>query len=207
VLEVLADRQVLSNVIAPAVGGTATVREIPLVRPGSFSLQASWEGHTASVPLVVQEDWDLVGWSGAAAATDIGVRIRARGGRAPIDSVAATHEFVQAALLEGPGEVVLFASGVAPTILENVGWSPGADTVIVPVRDVVKVPVTVWAVSQPLAQLRSRADDAIRLVNATWAAERVGLQIDDVEFVDAYEVYLELDLSTTDRPLPSWRRS
>ena len=83
-----------------------------------------------------------------------------------------------------PGEVVAFAPGRAPAI-QVAEWTDDPDVISIELPDPVVVDLAIWIVKGPFATQADWADRALSRTSLIWAAERYGVEIGDVEIIDA----------------------
>lgn len=82
------------------------------------------------------------------------------------------------------GEIVAFATGRAPE-LRSVVWSDAPDSVALAMPTPVVVDVAIWIVKGPFAQQSAWAAQAIERTRIIWANERYGVDLGDIEVIDA----------------------
>lgn len=81
-------------------------------------------------------------------------------------------------------EVVAFNS-VHPVTLQTVAWTSGNDDVTVTMPNLIRIPVKVWIVQGPFAAQRLRAVTACITTSTIWTNERMGVDFNPFEVVDA----------------------
>lgn len=97
---------------------------------------------------------------------------------------------------EPSNEVVVFQRGRAPALVTSVPWSDGVDTVTVELDEPTRVPVTVWVVAGDFDSIAALAEAAFMEARNIFREERAGLDLTDLEIVDATE---DSDASRYDR--------
>jgi hypothetical protein len=83
------------------------------------------------------------------------------------------------------GEVVAFTNFCPVTVQTAVTWTSGDDTVTVPFANLIQIPVRVWIVKGPFATQRTRAIDTCITTSGIWNSERMGIDFNPFEVVDA----------------------
>jgi len=92
-------------------------------------------------------------------------------------------------------EIIAFPAGRPPTVVAP-DWTPGVDTVAVPAREVVTLPLSVWVVFGPYADAEAAILEDIEVANQLFASQRLGLRI-EAEIIDRTghaeaDVYLDV---------------
>ena len=82
------------------------------------------------------------------------------------------------------GEVVGFGNGRAPAI-QSARWTDDADLIELILPDPVVVDLAIWIVHGPFAEQAAWADQAVERTRVIWEAERYGVEIGNVEVIDA----------------------
>ena len=80
--------------------------------------------------------------------------------------------------------VAVFGPDRRPELLP-ITWTPEVDTLVVPVRAPIELPFTVWVIAGDFSAGQASVGDALAAVEAAWRAERAGISVGDVQFVDA----------------------
>ena len=83
------------------------------------------------------------------------------------------------------GEVVAFTNFRPAAIQTGVAWTSGNDTVSVPFANLIQVPVKVWIVKGPFSTQRTRAINTCITTSGIWNSERMGVDFNPFEVVDA----------------------
>ena len=82
-------------------------------------------------------------------------------------------------------EAVGFTQGRPPEIVTQIPWTTGPDTIDVTFRDPIRIPVTAWIVAEPFAALEARAISQSITTTSVWDNERMGVEFEEFEIVDA----------------------
>ncbi len=81
-------------------------------------------------------------------------------------------------------EVAAFAPDRRPELVP-VTWTAAADTLSIALRDPVPLPITVWIVTGSFADEKTQIELALTQLDQEWRRERAGVEVDDVEVMDA----------------------
>lgn len=82
-------------------------------------------------------------------------------------------------------EVVAFNSLHPVAVQTPVGWTSGNDSITVSFPNLITIPVKVWIVKGPFNTQRQRAIDACITTSSIWINERMGVDFNPFEIVDA----------------------
>ena len=82
-------------------------------------------------------------------------------------------------------EIIAFTRGRPPAVLTPASWSDGIDTLDVTFRDPIRISVTAWIVAGTFDALRNRALSQAATTAAVWDAERMGVEFEEFEIIDA----------------------
>ncbi len=83
------------------------------------------------------------------------------------------------------GEVIAYTNLRPVAITTPVNWTNSDETANVPYAGKIQIPVKVWIVKGPYAQQRQLAIDHCITTSAIWNAERMGVDFNPFEIVDA----------------------
>jgi len=83
------------------------------------------------------------------------------------------------------GEVIAFTNFRPVAIQTSVAWTSGRDTVTVPFANLIQIPVKVWIVRGPFSTQRTHAIDTCITTSGIWNSERMGIDFNPFEIVDA----------------------
>jgi hypothetical protein len=89
---------------------------------------------------------------------------------------------------EAPGtnaEVMGFTNGRPMAILSPIAWTPESDPQNLPFANQITIPVTVWIVKGPFAAQRTRAINHCIYTSGVWSTERMGVDFNPFQVVDA----------------------
>jgi len=86
---------------------------------------------------------------------------------------------------DGAGEVIAYTNERPPTLLANIAWTAGTDTVNLNFENLYQIPVSVWIVQGPFANQQNRAASANVKTSQIWADERQGISFSVFNIVDA----------------------
>ncbi len=81
-------------------------------------------------------------------------------------------------------EAVGFTQGRPPRLIST-PWTGGDDAFNLDFKNAIRIPVTVWIVKGPFAAQRQHAIDACIRTSAIWSAERVGVDFNQFQVIDA----------------------
>ena len=81
-------------------------------------------------------------------------------------------------------EVVAFNS-LHPVALQTVAWTSSNDSITVTLPNLIQIPVKVWIVQGPFAAQRTRAINACITTSSIWTNDRMGVDFNPFEVVDA----------------------
>jgi len=82
-------------------------------------------------------------------------------------------------------EVVAFTNHRPAAIRTSVPWTGGEDDITVDFPNKISIPVTVWIVKGPFNTQRDKAIDACITTASIWNNERMGLQFNPFDIIDA----------------------
>lgn len=85
----------------------------------------------------------------------------------------------------GPGEVIAYTQGHAPTLHPSIAWTPSADSVTVPFDRRYLLPFKVWVLRSPFADGQAKAWNGRLRTEQIWTDERQGLGVGSFLVVDA----------------------
>jgi hypothetical protein len=101
-------------------------------------------------------------------------------------TLAANGPFGVGQLTASPSsnEVVAFNS-LHPVALQTVAWTSSDDSITVTLPNLIQIPVRVWIVQGPFAAQRTRAINACITTSSIWTNDRMGVDFNPFEVVDA----------------------
>lgn len=82
-------------------------------------------------------------------------------------------------------EITAFTQGRPPVLLNPVLWTGAADTIDVTFPPVIRIPVTAWIIKGPFDPLRTRAITQSVITADIWTRERMGVEFESFDIVDA----------------------
>ncbi len=82
-------------------------------------------------------------------------------------------------------EITAFTQGRPPVLLNPAMWTDAADTIDVTFPPVIRIPVTVWIVRGPFDFQRDHAVTQSVITAAVWSVERMGVEFESFDIVDA----------------------
>ncbi len=172
-----------------AVAGEATFDELAVDLPGAdYTMRAFTSfGEAESEPFTVVDEPDLIRFHNLQG-FQVGALLDGANPGLLNDIARVAEDSVLSVVLNPSGvndEVVAFTRGRPPEILPNAPWTEGTDTVDVTFRAPIRISVTAWIVRDPFAALQDRATSQSITTTAVWFEERVGVEFDEFEIVDA----------------------
>ncbi|SEB07652.1 hypothetical protein [Rubrimonas cliftonensis] len=126
-------------------------------------------------------------------AGEVGLFVDGQGAQSPINDLRLSQDEVgivsfrvgnyTAASTPNRNEVIGFGEARAPT-RDRTTWTPGDDSFNFGLEAPVAIDLTIWVVQGPVNVAQFRINDGLVNADATWAEERAGLEIGDVDIID-----------------------
>lgn len=172
----------------PIQSGVAEFTDLRMDAPGDgYTLGASSGGFSIeSDPFSILVSPDLIRFHNTAD-TEIGTFLDGHSAFFVNDLVETTDDSsVTTVFGSGSplGEIAAFTVGRPPSVTTP-GWTSGVDTVDVTFRDIIRIRVTAWIIAGPFSALQDRAISQAATTTAVWLSERMGVEFEEFEIVDA----------------------